>query len=85
MVNMRYNNDNGTPSSFIAILLAIILILLVINGIANYNKYNNGVCSWCGGTFKYEQAVGHRYETRYLYICDKCGRSIEISQYYPPK
>lgn len=81
---MRYNNDNGTPFSFIAILLAIIVILWVLDNVVSENQYNNGICS-CGGTFKYEQAVGHRYETRYLYICDKCGRSIEISQYYPPK
>lgn len=66
------------------ILLIVIIIFFIVAEIVNNNQYNNGIC-YCGGTFKYEQAVGHRYETRYLYICDKCGRAIEISNYYPPK
>ena len=82
---MYYRHNNGdTPFAFIALLVGLIIILYIIDSIISDNQYNNGICS-CGGTFKYEQAVGHRYETRYLYICDKCGRTIEILNYYPPR
>ena len=32
----------------------------------------------CGGTWEYEQAVGHKSSTSYIYICRKCGKRIEI-------
>ena len=84
MVNMRYNNDKITPFNFMVILLVIIITLWILENVASENLYNNGICS-CGGTFKYEQAVSHCYETRYLYICDKCGRTVKTFQYYPSK
>lgn len=80
---MYYKNDLYEGVA-VTILLIICVLFFIIMEITNNNQYNDGICS-CGGTFKYEQAVGHRYETRYLYVCDKCGRAIEISQYYPPK
>lgn len=45
-------------------------------------QYNNGICSKCGGTYKYSQAVGHRYETCYIYICENCDNLIETVDYY---
>ena len=81
---MYYRNNDYNPFIPALILIAFLIFLLLIDNIVSSTQYNNGICS-CGGTFKYEQAVGHRYQTRYLYICDKCGRTIEIPQYYPPK
>ena len=81
---MYYRNDNYNPFILALILIALLIIWLFIDNIVSSSQYNDGIC-FCGGTFKYEQAVGHYYETRYLYICDKCGRTIEIPQYYPPK
>ena len=43
-------------------------------------KYNGGVCE-CGGNYVYQQAVAHAYDTDYIYICDKCGRMIELETY----
>lgn len=40
-------------------------------------RWNNGHCV-CGGEWKYEQAVGHRYDTTYIYVCDNCGKRIEL-------
>lgn len=42
--------------------------------------WNYGRCDVCGGTWEYEQAVGHRYATSYIYVCDNCGKRIEISE-----
>ena len=81
---MYYRNNNPNPFIPLFIAIAIFIIFSFIANIAGSIQYNDGICS-CGGTFKYEQAVGHRYNTTYLYICDKCGRTIEIPDYYPPK
>jgi hypothetical protein len=44
--------------------------------------YNNGICSKCGGTYEYSQAIGHKYETNYIYICNSCNNLIETDHYY---
>lgn len=62
---------------FIGILLALLFILRMINA----TGWNNGHCS-CGGKWVYQQAVGHRYETTYLYECDRCGKTIEFYEKY---
>lgn len=46
-------------------------------------KYNDGICTECGGHYIYEQAVSHMYDTDYIYICDKCGDMIELDSYRP--
>ena len=45
-------------------------------------KWNNGICSKCGGTYTYQQAIGHHCDTNYIYICDSCGKLIEVDTYY---
>ena len=44
--------------------------------------YNNGIHKGCGGHWVYETAIGHQYTTSYIYQCDKCGITIEISEKY---
>lgn len=58
------------------ILLICLILLGVCNGF-NDSKWNNGYCS-CGGNWVYQQAVGHRYNTYYLYECDNCGKVYEF-------
>ena len=66
--------------------LCVILVILLAIGIAECQrdgdeaKYNGGVCK-CGGHYVYRQAAGHAYDTDYIYICDKCGRMIELGTY----
>lgn len=71
---------------FFWIVLSILIILLIIvaflEDVASNSLYNNGVCTECGGHYIYQQAVGHRYETNYIYQCDKCGKLIEINSIY---
>jgi len=41
--------------------------------------WNGGRCI-CGGTWEYEQAVGHRSDTSYIYVCNDCGKRIELNE-----
>lgn len=42
--------------------------------------WNDGHCDVCGGTWQYEQAVGHKSSTSYIYVCEDCGKRIEINE-----
>ena len=66
----------------IAVLIA--LFTFVIFAAGDYparhddKVWNDGHCDICGGTWKYDQAVGHKHSTSYIYVCDGCGRRIEL-------
>ena len=68
-------------SSIWALIIALVIFLFV-RACTSTVKYNDGVCPRCGGNFVYQQAVGHRYSTNYIYKCDKCGNTIEIGNNY---
>ena len=61
------------------IMIAILMVLLFIFKCINATSWNNGYCS-CGGKWIYQQAIGHTYNTYYLYECDKCGKQYEFSK-----
>ena len=62
------------------ILIAIIIGIIIIGGNHDNKLWNNGHCPECGSEWEYEQAVGHYCSTSYMYVCNKCGRRIEIDE-----
>lgn len=69
----------------LGILIGTLLIAIgfnIIFGILSYKLYNNGIHDNCGGHWVYQEAVGHRFDTGYIYSCDKCGLTIEITSKY---
>lgn len=64
------------------ILFTVVFILGVVkyHEISDNKLWNGGHCDICGGTWQYEQAVGHRFATSYIYICDGCQKRIEIRE-----
>ena len=78
-----YKRDSF-DAKLIGILAILLVIIWVINSCTSTNAYNNGICTKCGGHYVYQQAVGHRYTTDYIYICDKCGDMITINYYARP-
>ena len=71
------------------IISIIVIILLFAAMIFGVNKvsishdeklWNDGHCDVCGGAWKYEQAIGHRSSTSYIYICEDCGKRIELNE-----
>lgn len=62
------------------VIIGVIVGCIIIGKIHDDRLWNNGHCPACGSEWKYEQAVGHYYSTSYMYVCNKCGRRIEIDE-----
>ena len=43
-------------------------------------QHHDGICTKCGGQYEFVQAVGHKFDTSYIYKCNKCGKIIEIDE-----
>ena len=67
-------------SIFVIVLLGVAIVFGINKaGIKHDNQlWNGGHCDICGGTWEYEQAVGHRSSTSYIYVCEDCGKRIEL-------
>lgn len=78
----RSNNHGSTPWQFIVLLLILMVVVWFVESCSSSNNYNNGVCRICGGHYEFQNAVGHKYSTDYIYKCDKCGNLIETNSYY---
>lgn len=61
-------------------MLVIIMAIIFITNAVNSSQWNDGYCS-CGGRWRYQEAVGHRYSTTYIYKCDNCGK---VKEFYSP-
>ena len=65
------------PLAVPIIVLIISIIIIGIDVSVNASQWNDGYCS-CGGRWRYQEAVGHRYSTDYIYKCDECGKMKEF-------
>lgn len=84
MMSCYNRNHSGSPDwHFFALGILILIVLLFIRSCSSSVAYNNGVCAFCGGHYVFQQAICHRNWTNYMYTCNKCGRMIETSEYYP--
>ena len=66
---------NPLLAPIIVLVIAIIIIGIAVS--ANEGQWNDGYCS-CGGRWRYQDAVGHGYNTSYIYKCDQCGKVKEF-------
>ena len=62
----------------VSLFVAFFFGVYKVSSCFNDKLWNNGHCDICGGTWQYEQAVGHRSSTSYIYVCEDCGKRIEI-------
>ena len=74
---------NSLPEIITIIVVIIFIGIMMVAALmaceAHDDKlWNDGHCNNCGSALEYEQAVGHRSSTSYIYVCKKCGRRIEI-------
>lgn len=63
-----------------SILIVVIISAAVIDRKLDDRLWNYGHCPACGSEWEYEQAVGHYYTTQYIYVCNECGKRIEIGE-----
>lgn len=78
---MDYDDSTHLLANLILFMICV-AILVLIKGCITVNDdkvWNNGRCS-CGGEWVYEQAIGHKYDTDYIYKCDKCGTRYEFDE-----
>lgn len=80
-----YHKDNWYGWGFFVILINLLILLLFVRSCSSNTAWNNGICPYCGGHYKFHQAIGHQITTDYLYICDTCGNSIEVDHYMENK
>lgn len=68
-------------SIIVTILVSAALIFVIYVSMTRNDEklWNDGHCDVCGGVWRYEQAVGHRSHTSYIYVCGDCGKRIEIN------
>lgn len=79
---MREDLSGEIISIIVFVVLTFTIVFGTFIGSIKHDEklWNNGHCDVCGGTWKYEQAVGHRSSTSYIYICEDCGKRIEINE-----
>lgn len=79
---MRDDNRSEIIVIIVSIIIFAFVFFLTYTLSAKHvdKLWNDGHCNICGGSWKYEQAVGHRSTTSYIYVCEKCGKRIEISE-----
>ena len=76
--------DKKTCLQIVALIVAVTALAMLVFYLHEFDgldEYNNGTCLHCGGRYVYQQAVGRRYFTSYIYICDSCGKIIETGRY----
>lgn len=77
--------DEGLTDT-IAIIIVIVMVFAIMAILQNITekrdikKWNNGICTECGGKYEYLEAVGHKYDTDFIYRCNQCGKIIELDQ-----
>ena len=78
----RKQKVGQTVKDLLLCFVGLVVIIGIFFGMVYYStaksckEWNNGYCQ-CGGYWRYDEAVGHRSSTTYMYECDRCGRHIE--------
>lgn len=78
---MSKHSDSGIELKIDLIIMGTLLVLVFIASGCENNEYNGGIHKGCGGTYIFQQAIGHKYSTSYLFKCDKCNETLEVADY----
>lgn len=66
----------------LGLVIGVVFLLNSCSESEDTKAWNGGYHEDCGGRWEYDQAVGHRYDTDYIYVCDKCGMRHEFETYF---
>ena len=62
----------------IALCIIVLGMFYACSADSSSTVYNHGIHYDCGGKLIYQQAVGHKYSTSYIFKCDKCNELLEF-------
>ena len=67
----------------LVIVIMMMLVILTITFENDKNIYNDGICSNCGGTYRFKTAAPHSVGKSgslvyYIYECENCHHLIEL-------
>ena len=73
------NKHENLITTIIMIGIVTFFVSIAVICIIFYKpQHNDGICKECGGQYEFVQAVGHKFDTSYIYKCNKCGKIIEV-------
>ena len=65
--------------TFLAVFISLLVLFSLLDKGTSNAMCNDGHCPDCETEWRYVQAVGHKAETKYIWVCDRCGKSIEVN------
>lgn len=74
---MEDKSEKLIAGIIMASIIILFIIIAVICIISHKPQHSNGICTECGGQYEFVQAVGHKFDTSYIYKCNECGKIIE--------
>lgn len=69
----------------VGLILAVGLFFSLVFTVKTQNnitteKYNNGICTICGGNYEFSGATRSNSSQYYFYTCEDCGHTIEVNK-----
>jgi len=62
----------------IIIAVSVVITVIAIGMVARVSRWNNGICTECGGTYILRDVEGQKRGVIYIYECDHCKKIIEM-------
>lgn len=79
------NSDGDHPvAGVIGAVIAVVVLASIMWAGSEQKKaeieyYNNGICTICGGEYKFAGGAKYHNYTEYYYTCEDCGHTIQTS------
>ena len=83
---VRYNTvGRRIYGGLVGMILVLGLFFVLVLMVKEQNKamteiYNNGICTVCGGDYKFSGATMSDASQYYFYTCEDCGHTIEVNK-----
>lgn len=78
----KYDMKEAVPWIIFGVIVCLVMFACFAKVKMESDDWNNGYHEKDGGKWCYEQAVGHRVSSTYIYSCDICGTRIELGTLY---
>ena len=91
MSKPKLENRSGNVVAWLIPLAVVVVAIAAVIGLTvgikacagsnDYSKWNNGVCTECGGEYEFTSATAVRgWGSEYYYTCEDCGHTIKTQR-----